>query len=205
MPQLTSFPADLYSAVDKLSGNGTAWHSLMCTADQDLCSSGIGKSNTFGKMRQIDSVSTLAPDDDDELEDLDEVEEFQAFDGSEVSEDVVALNDDEVTEAFKALNKKGNGLVMLSDVRRMLLEAGADLTDDEFDDAFHDMFADCNVQIDIKLFGASFLQEECAASEDVSICAPHLTASIESRRSASDAAHDTGCFAGVRRAARFFF
>merc|ERR1719162_663033 len=104
MPQLTSSPPDLHTTVDKLSGDSTAWQTPTCAADHELCSSGIAKSNAFGNMRQIDSVSTLAPDDDDELDDLDEVEDFQAFDGideladleeSEMFDDVAALNDDE--------------------------------------------------------------------------------------------------------------
>lgn len=210
---LTTFSADSHPYFARVSEGSTAWQTPTCIPDDGLCSSSILKNESFGKVRQIDSVSTLAPDDDeiDELDELEELEELweadelAEFEKLDELDGVAILRDDEVVEVFKAFDKNGDGLVKLSDVQSMLRDAGADLTDDEFNEAMGDLFADCDGQIDVKLFGAAFLGEDVSNSEDASAITLHPAASVAPPSSVDVVVRDADCFSAVHHAVRSFF
>merc|ERR1712070_993798 len=107
---------------------------------------------------------------------------------------------DEVVAAFKALDKNGDGLVVLSDLRRMLMDAGASLTEEEFNDGVDDLFAGSNGEIDLKLFAETFMAEngsEC--NEESEALVP---ARVDQVKRSGVVAGDVGCLGGLQRAAR---
>jgi len=126
----------------------------------------------------------MAPDDLEELEDI--------FDDYDDTADM--LSEEEVVAAFKSLDKNGDGLIALSDVRGMLIEAGAAFTEEDFNEVVGDLFATNNGQIDIKLFAEAFMAEDRSECDKVSTPPAHVE--VECSKIA-----DAGCFAGLQRAA----
>lgn len=150
--------------------------------------------SSLGKMRQIESASTLAASDDD-IDELEELSECDDCDDVSDCDDAMLLTEIEVVEAFKALDKNGDGLVSLSDIQRMLNDIGADLTENDFKEAVSDLFADCTGKVDLKHFASAFLGDEDVSLGDVE---KHVPIPVEK-------ASDAGCFHGIHCAVSRFF